>query len=348
LALRKKNRNPSGLNLSTSLIFILPFIYLVFSLLVKYYNQDLSIKNFDLLYIGNLINIFFFLAYILLFLFQYLKTPEEFYSRKNFYLILNTLQLVFLFVGVILNKIHFSFPSFYLLGHPSSQVIVGLIFIISQFIQFFLISIVWVVLFKIKSLVYLRSFVNSILIIVVLLIFSFFYAQKLSRIEKLNVSMSNKADIAVVLGAAVWSKNKPSDILKWRLNKVVELYQKGFVKKIQLTGSNAPGEMTEAEVAFNYLKTTDINLNDVLIERNTTSTVEQVSFIKREIMDKQGYKKIIVVSDKYHLKRIKEISRFYNIKTELAGSKINLKFKDLVYYKFREGVALLVFWLFAL
>lgn len=285
---------------------------------------------------------------MLLFLFQYLKTPEEFYSRKNLYLILNTLQLVFLFVGVILNKIHFSFPSFYLLGHPSSQVIVGLIFIISQFIQFFLISIVWVVLFKIKSLVYLRSLVNSILIIVVLLIFSFFYAQKLSRIEKLNISTNNKADIAVVLGAAVWSQNKPSDILKWRLNKVVELYQKGFVKKIQLTGSNAPGEMTEAEVAFNYLKTTDINLNDVLIERNTTSTVEQVSFIKHELMDKQGYKKIIVVSDKYHLKRIKEISRFYNIKTELVGSKINLKFKDLVYYKFREGVALLVFWLFAL
>jgi vancomycin permeability regulator SanA len=168
-----------------------------------------------------------------------------------------------------------------------------------------------------------------------------------SAANKLQISTEQKADVAVVFGAAVWSKNRPSSILMGRVDKAVELYKNGLVRKIYLTGSNAPGELSEAQVAFNYIKNFDVNLNDVLLEKKTTSTSEQVSFIKNELLDTLHLKKIVIVSDRYHLKRIKEIGKFFNLKLESVNSRINFNFKDMVYYKIREGIALLIFWLFA-
>ena len=148
--------------------------------------------------------------------------------------------------------------------------------------------------------------------------------------------------VAVVLGAAVWSHNRPSPSLEARLNKAIELFEQGLIGKIQLTGSNAPGELSEARVAFNYLLRKGIDPEKVWIEEETTSTSEQIHFIKNEL------KNIILISAPYHLVRVEEICKFYGVKAYAESSDIIMSANSKIYSNFRESIALIIFWLFAL
>ncbi|MFN4174641.1 MAG: YdcF family protein [Parachlamydiaceae bacterium] len=88
-----------------------------------------------------------------------------------------------------------------------------------------------------------------------------------------------------MLGAAVWSDNKPSPILAARVDKAIDLMKNFNVEKVYFTGSNAPGELSEAEVALNYLKSKNVSADNVITETNTTSTTEQIQFIKNKMAD---------------------------------------------------------------
>jgi vancomycin permeability regulator SanA len=221
-------------------------------------------------------------------------------------------------------------------------------FALFQFVQFVFMIVLWLNSFGSHSLIFLRSVVNSVALLFLLLFFAFIFINvKKENIIKIKTSQ-NYINVAVVLGAAVWSHNSPSPSLAARVEKAVELYKKGIVNKIQLTGGNAPGELSEAEVAYNYIKLTNINLPDVWIEGKTVSTSERIEYIKEQILIKRNIGEIIIVSDAYHLVRVGEICRFYNIKTEVSPSNLRLNFQSELYYKLKESVALIVFWFFAL
>jgi uncharacterized SAM-binding protein YcdF (DUF218 family) len=119
------------------------------------------------------------------------------------------------------------------------------------------------------------------------------------------------------------------------------------VNKIYLTGSNAPGELSEAEVALNYIKLKRKDNSEIFLEKETTSTSEQIQFIKKKIISIPE-ENVIVISDSYHLVRVKEISKFHNIKIEVTPSDLSLSFKSALYNKIREALALTVFWFFAI
>jgi vancomycin permeability regulator SanA len=162
-----------------------------------------------------------------------------------------------------------------------------------------------------------------------------------------EIKNPDNSNIGVVLGAAVWS-NKPSPTLSSRADKAAELLMKGKINSIQLTGSNAPGELSEAEMAYNYLSSKEVNMNNVYMESQTTSTNEQIRFIKANLYNKPGIDEIIIISDSYHLPRIKEICRFHQIRTKVVASDLVHSLKDKIYYNLREAVGLIIFWFFAL
>jgi uncharacterized SAM-binding protein YcdF (DUF218 family) len=137
-------------------------------------------------------------------------------------------------------------------------------------------------------------------------------------------------------------------MLASRTEKAYELYKSGYVNKIQVTGGNAPGELSEAEVSSIYLIKRGVNKNDIWIEKKTSNTAEQVRYVKEEIINKKKLMNIVFVSNSYHLTRINEICSFYNINAGLEASTLNLSFDSNIYYKVRESIALLVFWFFAL
>jgi uncharacterized SAM-binding protein YcdF (DUF218 family) len=229
--------------------------------------------------------------------------------------------------------------------HQFRDVLTGFLFSTYQFVNFLFLSVIWLNIMGRYSLLFLNASVNAVIIIVFFFILAFIYVNQSKPENKIT---NNKDKVAVVLGAAVWSNNSPSPMLASRVEKAYQLYKNGYVQKIQLTGGNAPGELSEAEVGYLYLKQRGVDIRDLWIEKKTTNTAEQVRYVKEEIINKKKFGNIVFVSNAYHLTRIHEICSFYNINAGIEPSGIDLSFDKNIYYKLRESVALLVFWFFAL
>jgi vancomycin permeability regulator SanA len=197
-------------------------------------------------------------------------------------------------------------------------------------------------------MILLRSILNSIFIIFIYLGIACIFIQGSGFNSKRWELTKNPNNVAVVLGAAVWSGNQPSPSLSGRIDRAVELFNNGMAGEIILTGGNAPGEKSEAEVAYEYAKRKGMKMSKVKTESLTTSTTEQMKYIKNKLADFEDINDIIVVSDAYHLVRVLEISKFFNIKILVAASRMELKDENKFYRQLRECIALMVFWSFAL
>jgi vancomycin permeability regulator SanA len=183
---------------------------------------------------------------------------------------------------------------------------------------------------------------------VMILLFSNFYIVfRESEFEE-NLQNDRREKILVVLGAAVWSDNKPSPILAARVNKASEITKNFSINKLYFTGGSAPGELTEAEVALNYFQQLNPEFVKIEIETSTKSTNEQIQFIKNQVIALHPNSEIVVISDSFHLVRIKEISNFHKIDIKTIASDLTMNFSANLYNRLRESLALSVFWLFSI
>jgi uncharacterized SAM-binding protein YcdF (DUF218 family) len=157
------------------------------------------------------------------------------------------------------------------------------------------------------------------------------------------------ADAGVILGAAVWHGSehieRPSPTLLERIKLGEQLLKQNIIPKIVTTGSNAPGEKAEGEIAKLELIARGIDESKITSETGSHSTLEQVLFLRDELVKKQGWKKFIIISDQYHLARAIEMCRFNGIDAIGSPSGIKQTFFDLAYYRLRESVALLAYWI---
>jgi vancomycin permeability regulator SanA len=324
-------------------VVTLMLLQLILLYYLKYANQNLPLTEFSISFIGNIFN-FFVTMVILLGLVLLPKTQLQ---KKviNYYIVVSYLFLLLTFITA---NINLPFEDLYILRQPGNKIFVAFIFTLYQWILFSFASVLWLIIFKKRKTPILKSFIYGVLLLIFFLIVTFLFLET-SSYNSNNWSLSkNKKNIGVVLGAAVWSGNNPSPSLSSRVDKAIELYNQGYTGKILLTGSNAPGELSEAEVAFYYAKKLGMDTTKISLEQETTSSSEQIQFIMHNIVPHEDVKDIIIISDSYHLPRVLEISRFYNIDIKVASSKLQLEFKSKLYNKIRESLALIVFWYFAL
>ncbi|MDT3696648.1 MAG: YdcF family protein [Ignavibacterium sp.] len=325
-------------------IFIL-IIDLAFLYYLKYRNQNISLSEFNILNFGNLLNLFTFLIIAIGLLIIKLKIKSL--SNINYFWFSIMLLQVFLIISFLLYGYKLPFGKYYALGQSGNRLFVGFIYMLYQFLLFVFMFSVWLSINKTKNLIFIRAVINSAILFFAIIILSFvFIVVKENQFDEKLTKRKND-NIAVVLGAAVWSDNKPSPSLAARVDRALSLLDTGEVNSIYLTGSNAPGELAESEVAYQYIESKRKPTENIFIEKNTTSTNEQISFIKNYLLKKNKNKNIIIISDSYHLVRIIEISKFHNIKVQAVPSKLNLTFENALYFKFREALALVVFWFFA-
>lgn len=109
-------------------------------------------------------------------------------------------------------------------------------------------------------------------------------------------------DTAIVLGAAVGYEGV-SEVYKQRLNHAVNLYNNGIVKYIIVTGGVGEGNAySDAYIARMYLQSQNIPYDAILLEEKSTITQENMKYSK-EIMDSNGLKTALIVSDPLHMKR---------------------------------------------
>ena len=134
-------------------------------------------------------------------------------------------------------------------------------------------------------------------------------------------------------------------MLKDRIDKGFEIYIKGFVPKIIITGGGSPNELTEGEVSKNVLIKYGVPEENLILENESSSTIEQIHFIRDSLYHKQNWKKIIIISDNFHLKRAAEICSFNNIKADCISSDKVLSAEGSALFCLKESLALIVFWM---
>lgn len=156
------------------------------------------------------------------------------------------------------------------------------------------------------------------------------------------------SDAGILLGAAVWGGNRPSPVLRERINKSAELLKNKNIKQIVLTGGGSPGEMTEAEVSKNELVKKGIDEKIIITENQSNSTLEQIYFVKQNLYHKRNWSNIILISDRFHLYRASQIASFYNMKSYTIASDTPLSTESEFNFNIKEGFAVILFWLFGI
>jgi len=114
------------------------------------------------------------------------------------------------------------------------------------------------------------------------------------------------ADAIVVLGAAQYN-GRPSPVLKARLDHAYELYKQGNSKKVITTGSYGPDpNFSEAHVSTQYLIQHGVDVANIITEQGSGSTYDSIQ-AAAGLMHAKGWKTALVVSDGFHLFRIKRM-----------------------------------------
>ena len=117
---------------------------------------------------------------------------------------------------------------------------------------------------------------------------------------------AGRADAIVVLGAAEY-RGRPSPVLKARLDHALELYRRGLAPRIITTGGHGGDQQyTEGEVGRSYLAKRNVPWEAILTETAGETTMESAAAVA-EIMDRTRMSSCIVVSDGYHIYRVKKM-----------------------------------------
>ena len=323
----------------------------VINLLVLYYlkytTNQLSLSSLDITKIGNFINLFFTLLLIIGCLFLFNKPKEKPSNHIRIILLLSIIYFIPLIILIVINLVNFEFIDSYLFGYPFRKIFPIFFFILNQILFLFTLFNVWFLYFGYNLLTYIYSFfavLSTILVLVLLsFVFTFFVDEYDSEEDK------SKFDYGIIMGAAVWSGNRPSPIFARRIEKGAELYLENQIRMIQVTGGNAPGEVSEAKAAYEYLKLNyNIESEKIVIEEVTSTTNEQIRYMKNKFLDSIEKKSFLFISDQFHLKRITEMADFYDLNARAISSEYKLNYQKSLYYRFRDCIGLILFWFFAI
>lgn len=179
----------------------------------------------------------------------------------------------------------------------------------------------------------------TLIIISIALLYSVGQLYDIHRVGHLD--RNRTADCAIVLGAAAWH-DKPSPVLKERLNHAIQLYKSGKVEKLILTGGYGKGaDYAESEVSQKYCIQAGIPEEHIFAETKSINTVENLQEAKL-IMAEKGFENALIVSDPWHLKRARRMAsdldlHVYNSATTTTrfktfGSKTKFLFTEFALY----------------
>jgi uncharacterized SAM-binding protein YcdF (DUF218 family) len=130
------------------------------------------------------------------------------------------------------------------------------------------------------------------------------------RIERQSTrDEARSADVILVLGAAEY-RGRPSQVLRARLDHALELYHRKLAPLILTTGG-AGGDpvFTEGGVGRSYLIGHGVPAEAIIVENEGETTVESTA-MAGEIMRRMSLRSVIVVSDGYHIYRVKRMLQF--------------------------------------
>jgi vancomycin permeability regulator SanA len=269
---------------------------------------------------------------------------------NNKVIFLNIIQLcslIFLIIIFLIIKYNLIESQLYLFNTPANKIYIGILSSALEFFQIYSLLYIWGAQIKSDNLFEVRTFVRTIAAILLLMVFSILFVWNTGSFSETKVD-NMRFIYGFVPGAAIWHKGKPTPVFEGRIIKALELFQKKVIKKIILTGGHAPGELSESEAAAKYLKKRGVPENAIIIETKTATTIEQIKFLKNTLSSVQNQDSVLIISDDFHLPRILQITKFFRVSAICVSSDYPISLDKNIYYRARESVALILFWLFAL
>ena len=155
---------------------------------------------------------------------------------------------------------------------------------------------------------------------------------------------AERADALVVLGARVMPGGVPSGALLARVEKAVELYQRGMAPRLVFSGGIGVNPPSEAQVMREQAVRLGVPAEACVLEEQSHSTEQNARF-SAELLRGLGARSVVVVSDPYHLLRARQYFRLNGLDVATSpalDTERNLNAVDRFYWTVREAIALLL------
>lgn len=112
-------------------------------------------------------------------------------------------------------------------------------------------------------------------------------------------------EVALVLGASVMRNGTLSPVLAERVDKAIELYRAGKVRKILMTGDDSTADHNEVEPVRRYLLAAGVPGEDIFLDHVGVDTYSSM-YRARDVFDVTS---VAVVTQAFHLPRAVYIAR---------------------------------------
>lgn len=157
-----------------------------------------------------------------------------------------------------------------------------------------------------------RAVAGLLLSLLILFLGYLFYVARQIALQS-SLDEPRPVDVIIILGAAEY-RGRPSPVLEGRLNHALELYSKGLAHYLLTTGgAGGDTRYTEGEVGRSYLIGKGVPSEAILVEPEGATTAQSLD-AAAEMMHSMNLNSCIVVSDGYHIFRVKRLLQAQGIK----------------------------------
>lgn len=142
---------------------------------------------------------------------------------------------------------------------------------------------------------------------------------------------SEPADCAIVLGARVYSDGTPSPVLRDRLDEALLVWREGKVRRILVTGDHGTLSYDEPTAMRTYLEAHDVPREAIILDHagfDTFSSMWRATHVF-------GAKRVVVVTQKFHLARSVWIARELGMQAEGRASD-HRAYRGIVWLELRK------------
>lgn len=117
-------------------------------------------------------------------------------------------------------------------------------------------------------------------------------------------------DVIIVLGSPANQDGTPSYVMKYRVEKAIDLFDQGCASWVLFTGGAVKNQFIEAEIMTRYAEELGLPQNVILQEKHSTNTIENAKN-SISIMLERKWNKAAIVTSPYHTRRTMMIFEYY-------------------------------------
>lgn len=178
-------------------------------------------------------------------------------------------------------------------------------------------------------------FLSIVFILLIVGINLYMVIKEKSRILSVDKASEFQADCILVLGAGIREDGSPTWMLEDRIKIGDQLYKNQCAPKIIMSGDHGRKDHDEVNTMKDYAIGEGIPSEDIFMDHAGFETYDSL-YRAKEIF---GAKKIIIVTQEYHLYRALYIADMLGIEVRGVASDLRFYSKKMAYWKFREYLA---------